>query len=190
MNSNRILKILCSLPVIVGIIYFIPFVGVCLIIMRYFVYGRKKYFSTSISLIIFGLLILIPTGIEKVLSLAKIENINIPYLDTIINSNIYPDLLNYSKFLISVGIVFLIITLALRKLIDKISNYLRTFINAREQIDAENRSKNDMEMKIKQEKAKNTQVVYCPHCGADNILTESGANCKYCRRSLNLKEQR
>jgi hypothetical protein len=187
---NHILKILFSLPIIIVVGYFLPFIGVCLIIMRYFVYSRKKYFSTSVGLIIIGVLILIPISIKKVLELVPIKSVNIPYLDMIISSDIYPNLLNYSKFLISVGIVFLIISLALRKLIDKISNYLKTFISAREQIDAENRSKNDIEMKIKQEKAKNTQVVHCPHCGADNILTESGTNCKYCRRSLSLKEQR
>lgn len=190
MYYNRILRLVCSIPVIVGIGYFIPFVGVCLIIMRYFVYNNKKYYFTSSSLIIIGLLILIPKAIVKVLEIAKIKDISVTYLDTIINSDIYPNLMNYSKFLITVGIIFLLVSLILRNLIDKISNYIRTFINAREQMDAENRSKNDMEMKVKQEKSKNTQVVYCSRCGADNILTETGGTCKYCRTPLKLKVQR
>ena len=36
----------------------------------------------------------------------------------------------------------------------------------------------------KQEKTKNTKVVYCPYCGADNMLTEKVGTCKYCRRKI------
>lgn len=190
MNSNRIIKILCSFPVILIASYFLPFIGVCLIIIRYFVHSTKKCYSTSLILIIFGGLILIPKVIVKVLDIAKIESVNILYLDTIINSEIYPNLLNYSKFLITVGIIFLLISLIFKNLFNKLSNYIRSFINVREQIDADNRQRNDIEIKIKQEKSKNTQVVYCPHCGADNILTEAVGKCKYCRRSLNSKKKR
>lgn len=41
-----------------------------------------------------------------------------------------------------------------------------------------------MEIKLKQERAKNTHVVYFSYCGADNKLTEKTETCKYCRRQI------
>ena len=69
MKNNIILKILLSIPIILIALYFIPFLGVCLIIFKLFVYGSKKSIITSVSLLIVGLLVLIP----KVLSLTKIN---------------------------------------------------------------------------------------------------------------------
>ena len=42
-------------------------------------------------------------------------------------------------------------------------------------------------MKEKREKAKNTHIVYCPYCGADNMLTSNVGRCKYCRRRIEYK---
>ena len=44
-------------------------------------------------------------------------------------------------------------------------------------------------MKEKIEAAKNMTVVYCPHCGADNILTTNVGTCKYCRSRLEVKNK-
>lgn len=184
MNSNRILKILSSLPVIIIVSYFIPFIGVCLIIAHYFIYNNQKYYHIPLSLVSTGLIIIIP----KLLVIINDKWANIPYIKTIYSSGVYPKVLNYSKFLISVGIIFLLLSILFKNLFNKITNYIRTYINKREKIYSEVSQKNDLEIKVKQEKAKNTQVVICPNCGADNILSESIGICKYCRRSLTTKE--
>ena len=44
-------------------------------------------------------------------------------------------------------------------------------------------------LKEKIEAAKNMTVVYCPHCGADNILTTNVGTCKYCRSRLEVKNK-
>ena len=41
-----------------------------------------------------------------------------------------------------------------------------------------------MEIKLKQEKAKNTSYVKCSKCGSDNIVSEKTSRCKYCRSVL------
>ena len=46
-----------------------------------------------------------------------------------------------------------------------------------------------MKMQEKRERAKNTHVVYCPYCGADNMLTEKTGICKFCRRKIEYKEK-
>lgn len=42
MKTNKMLKVISSIPVIVIIGYYIPFIAVCLILIRYFVYKKKK----------------------------------------------------------------------------------------------------------------------------------------------------
>ena len=53
--------------------------------------------------------------------------------------------------------------------------------------EAEVLKQNDLEMKIRQEKVKNTCYVKCPKCGSDNILSEKTGRCKYCRGVLENK---
>ena len=42
MKKNLLLKFLSSLPLILIMLYFIPFLGICLILFRYFVNDNKK----------------------------------------------------------------------------------------------------------------------------------------------------
>lgn len=181
MNTNKMLKILSSLPIILLFLYFIPFIGICLIILRYFVYGTKKYFSVSIDLIATGLILLIPKLFNVCLKLLKIDIIE---FNNIIASDIYLKLIEYSKFIISVGIIFLIISTIFKNVFNKIQSYIKDYVNKQDKIMAEVSKQNDMEIKEKQEKAKNTRVVICPNCGADNIVTEKVGKCKYCRRTI------
>ena len=177
------LKILCSLPVILLFLYFIPFVGVCLIVLRCFIYrGSKKQFISN-SLITIGILIIIPKIIGGVLSLIKMEE-NIPYLKDILNSDIYIKLFDYSKFVLTIGIILLIISAIFKTVSNKISNLASSYINNYQKEMTEVSKQNDMEIKLKQERAKTTRVVYCPNCGADNIVTEKVGKCKYCRQDI------
>lgn len=183
MSSNNMLKILCNLPVILLFLYFIPFVGVCLIVLRFFTYkGSKKQFISS-SLITVGVLIIIPKILGGLLSLIKIED-DIPYLKDILNSDIYVKLFDYSKFILTIGIILLIVSAIFKTISNKISNIASSYINNYQKEMKEVSKQNDMEIKLKQERAKTTRVVYCPNCGADNILAEKVGKCKYCRQDI------
>lgn len=192
MKNNIIFKILASLPVILIMLYFIPFLGVCLILLRYFMYNDKKRISTPIIIVLFGLLVLIPNLVYFILDMVKFDINKIPYLTDIVNSKLYSvNFIDYSKFLICVGIISLIISFVLKTIFDKISSKLnsgiRSYISETQRRDAEISKQNDMEIKIKQEKAKNTGYVKCPKCGSDNILSEKTGICKYCRGVLENK---
>ena len=42
MNKNSLFKLLCSIPVILVFLYFIPFLGICLMLFRCYIYKGKK----------------------------------------------------------------------------------------------------------------------------------------------------
>ena len=189
MKNNLLFKILSSLPVILIALYFIPFLGVCLILLRYFMYDNKKRIPTPMYIVGVGILVLIPKALNLILDVAKVDISTIPYLKDIINAELYNvEFINYSKRLICVGVIFLIISFVLKTIFDKVSSKLnsgiRNYINETQRRDAEISRKNDMEIKIKQEKAKNTGYVECPNCGSDNFLGEKYGTCKYCRSKL------
>lgn len=189
MKNNLLFKILSSLPIILITLYFIPFLGVCLILLRYFMYDNKKRILTPIFIVGVGFLILIPKGLNLVLDVAKVDISTIPYLKDIINAELYNvDFINYSKRLISVGVIFLIISFVLKTIFDKVNSKfnseIRNYIKEIQRRETKISSKNDMEIKIKQEKSKNTSYVKCPNCGSDNLLGEKYGTCKYCRGKL------
>lgn len=187
MKNNLLFKILASLPVILLTLYFIPFLGVILILFRFFIYSNKKI-STSIFITLIGILILIPKIINFILDIFKIDINKVPYLQDALNSNLYNiDFINYSKSLICIGIIFLIISFILTTLFNKLNSNILNYINKQEKRDAEISRENDMKIKIKQEKAKNTSYVKCPYCGSDNLLEEKFGICEYCRRKIENK---
>ena len=187
MKNNLLFKILASLPIILLMLYFIPFLGIILILFRFFVYSNKKI-STSIYITLVGILILIPKIIYFILGIFKIDINTIPYLQDVLNSDLYNiNFINYSKLLICIGIIFLIISFALTAFFNKLNIGILNYISKQEKMDTKISRENDMKIKIKQEKAKNTSYVKCPYCGSDNLLGEKFGICEYCRRKIENK---
>lgn len=192
MSTNKFLKLLCSLPVILLFLYFIPFLGICLILVRPFVYNNKKV-SAPVILIITALVLLIPKLVNIILDIANVKINKIPYLYTILNSKFYNnDILAFSKYLIISGVILIIVSFVLKSLIEKVKNKLNNSVNKYmdKTIEAETKIKkeNDLEIKIRKDNANNTSYVKCPKCGSDNIVTGKFGTCKYCRSSLENKK--
>lgn len=189
MRDNILIRMLCSIPVILALLYFLPFLGVCLIIFRYIVYySDRRRIVTPYYLVSTGIIILIPKLLKFIFNSFEYNADNIPYFNKIINSELYKvNFIDYSKRLITVGIIFLIISSIVSMIVDKAKNSVRSYIENQEKRNAEISRKNDMIMKEKREIAKNTNVVICPYCGADNMLTAKTGTCKYCRRKIESK---
>lgn len=187
MNENKFFKLLCSLPIILIILYFIPFLGICLILFRFYIYRNNKQYKTPILLLLCGLLLLIPKLLDSIMKFLKLNSDEIPYLNNIMNSDIYIKLLSYSKLLITIGIIFLILSFILKNVFNKVNTGIRNYMAEDLKKDYKIRKENDLKMQEKREKAKNTHVVYCPYCGADNMLTEQTGICKFCRRKIEYK---
>ena len=183
---NMFVKILLSLPVIFTTLYFIPFLGICLLVVRLFINNRKNLFTSSI-IFITGILILIPKILNSVLNLIKID---IPFLNDIINNEFYNvNLIKYSKLLITIGVIFLLLTYVIKIIFNKFNNSLISYIKNVELQDEKISKENDLEMKIKREKMKTTNYVKCPYCGSDNIISLKTSRCQYCRRVIENKKE-
>ena len=184
---NMIFKFLCSIPIILVTLYYIPFLGIILILFRYYVYSRKRYYSLPICLIVLGILITIPKLVKVLYNLLKI-NFNLSTINRIVESSIYIKLLSYSKLLITVGVILLILSIIFRNLIMKLLTSLQNYIHKYEKEQREIREKNDLIVKERREIANNTHLVHCPNCGADNTIVGKTGKCKFCRKEIEFKK--
>lgn len=185
MKNTTFLRLLSSIPIILIFLYFIPFLGICLILLRYLYNNKKKRISTSIYLIVLGVFILIPTVLNSILDIMKVPNNTIPYLNNIINLELYHvDFIRYGKLLLTVGIVFLIIKFIFNRLFHKFENSIFSYLQCQQQMEKEIFQKNDLLMQEKRKRALNTHIVHCSYCGAENILSDKVGVCKYCRRKI------
>ncbi|MBE6149194.1 MAG: hypothetical protein E7170_00540 [Firmicutes bacterium] len=180
MNS-KFLKLISSIPVILIVLYFLPFLGICLTVLRCFVHRKGKLLDFSKILILVGILILVPKGVQMLFNLVNFE---FNYLNDLINLEIYNKLIKYSKFILTYGIILIIIYSIFKGAFDKLKSGIGSYIEQTEKTNYEISKENDLKIKEKQERAKTTRAVHCPFCGGDNILTEKTGKCKFCRRTL------
>lgn len=180
---------LCSFLIILLLLYFIPLLGTCLLVYKYFSCNSRKKMFISITLIIISLVILLPKGIHTFVDTFFHSSIKIPYFNKIINAELYNvHFVKYSHSLMTIGILFLFTSLFLKWIHDISLNFINSYISTHEKAETEIFQKNDLIMKQKREKARNTHVVYCPYCGADNLLESNIGICKYCRRRIEYKK--
>lgn len=193
MKNSLMVKILCSYLVIFLALYFLPVVGILLILFRYFVYRDVSNNNVPAILLIIGVLLTIPRLLKYLVDTFNPE-LKIPFLQEIMVSNVYFEMWDFSKLLITLGVVLFILSYIYEGVSKKISSELggslKKFIEDDLKKDEQIRRENDMKMQEKREKAKNTHVVYCPYCGSDNMLTESTGTCKFCCRKIEFKESK
>lgn len=182
MKNNILVKVLCSLPIILIGLYFSRFLGICLIIFRLIAFKNKT--KVSPYLILIGLILLIPKLLGNI-------NLNIPYLEDVLVSSQYASLLSYSKFLIIFGVILLMIEYLVYNVKNSLNSKLKQFSNKveqkiekDEQMHREIAKENDYKMKLRKEEVENTRLVSCPSCGAENLLKNGVGRCKYCRNPL------
>lgn len=192
MKNNLLFRLFLSLPVILVLLYFIPFLGVCLILFRYFIYYNEKRVSVPVVLIVVGIVILVPKILGLIMGILNFDLNIIPSFGKFLNSDLYNvSFISYSKFLITVGIIFFVGSYFLNNIINKtktcLRNGARDYVSNMQKRDMEISRENDMRIKLKQEKAKNTSYVKCPYCGSDNLVSLKFDTCKFCRRKIENK---
>lgn len=170
------INILLSIPILLVTLYFIPFLGVVLVLFRYFKERNKNQYVTAFIFLALGLLCFIPAIIDSFWKNS--------YIKAIVSHKIYSSFISYGKHLIILGVLSIIIIYALNRLGIILGNKTRELIEKEESIERESKDKAQKEIAEKQMKAKNTHVVYCPHCGSDNMLVGNVGTCKYCRRKI------
>jgi len=191
-STNGLVKLICSLPVVLIVLYFLPALGVVMVIARYFIYGERHFFRTPVVLTLAGLILLVPRGLQL-----ATENFNlgftIPYLSDILNFELYPKLADYGQFILIVGIVVLIVSYLLKSFISGLSNNIRSmmsqYASTKQAEEIEIRKENDLKLREKEitSKQKTPHVVKCPHCGKTNSITGTVGKCKSCRSAIEYK---
>lgn len=191
-STNGLVKLICSLPVVLIVLYFLPALGVVMVIARYFIYSERHFFRTPVVLMLAGLILLVPRGLQL-----ATENFNlgftIPYLSDILNFELYPKLADYGQFILIVGIVVLIVSYLLKSFISGLSNNIRSmmsqYASTKQAEEVEIRKENDLKLREKEitSKQKTPHVVKCPHCGKTNSITGTVGKCKSCRSAIEYK---
>lgn len=178
--KSILLKIICSLPVILLTLYFIPFLGIVIILFRILLFPRKKE-SISIWMIITSLLLLLPMLLQYI---SKMTNYKLEIVDKILSWEYYPKVISYSKFLLIVGVITFLVTMLIKRISGKITRSIRKYMRETEAKDLKIKQHNNLKMEEKREIAKKTHVKKCPYCGADNMLTSENGKCNFCRRNI------
>lgn len=188
MSDNQIVKLLCSTPVILAVIFLFPPLGIALMIVRYFLFDNRRRVGVASTCLVIGLIAFLPLCVQKILELVQYNEV--PYLKDLVYSPFYlEDILMYGKKLIIIGIVFLIASVVLKKVFNninyKIKNSAKQYVEQKQKQEAEIFRQNDLEIKKRKEVANNSYTVVCPNCGASNVLTSKTEKCAYCRTALN-----
>lgn len=191
-STNGLVKLICSLPVVLIVLYFLPVLGVIMVIARYFIYSERHFFRTPVVLMLAGLILLVPRGLQL-----ATENFNlgftIPHLSNILNFELYPKLADYGQFILIVGVVILIVSYLLKSFISGLSNNIRSmmsqYASTKQAEEVEIRKENDLKLREKEitSKQKTPHVVKCPHCGKTNSITGTVGKCRSCRSAIEYK---
>jgi len=191
MKDNLIFKILCSYPVILITLFFMPVIGIILIFFRFYMY-RDRIFRIPITILVVGLVLLIPKLLDYIFDLIKFDSSKIPYFDTVVDSAIYDRLIGFSKFIIAASIIILIVSFIVKNIASKLDvkaeQAVKNYVERQEAKELEIHEKNDLLVKKRASEANNTHVVKCPSCGGYNTLVYNTGTCKYCRRKIQYKE--
>ena len=189
---KKILTLLCSIPVILVALYFIPFLGIVLILFRAYYKSQEKIYKLPVFLIVTAFVIFIPKIVYLIVNALAIK-VKIPYLDKILSLDVYSKLITYGKYLIIIGVVYVLLRYIITNVFMKVKSSLNSkfgdFIERNEKRTYEIQKENDLKLKENQEKAKNTHFVSCPTCGSDNVIHGNIGTCKHCRRTLTFEEK-
>ena len=183
--SSLFLKLIISVPVIVAATLLAPVLGVLLMILRYIVSDSRKDRRGSISVIIIGLLLLIPRWVFLLSEGMHFDMAVTTFLKNIVNNDFYMNNVTTCGFaLIIIGIVSLIISIIFNNLLAHFKSMLSGAIERNEVKHAEIEKENNFRVKEMEYKAQNSHVVSCPKCGADNTIVGDSGVCLYCRQPI------
>lgn len=117
-------KILCSIPVILVVLYFIRPLGVILLIARLFIYGTYRYYRVPTTILIIALLCLVPRGYEL---LQNNFGEYIPTFQPLVdfrNIPFYEKLTDFGRSTVIISIVILILSAIFGKIANLASHAL------------------------------------------------------------------
>lgn len=186
-------KLICSLPVLLVTLYFVPPLGVVLTIARLFIYGSYRYYRVPAVILVVALLCLAPRGYEL---LQQNFGESIPVFQPFIDFRAHPlfaKLTDFGRWTAIFSVIMIIASLALGKVANLVSQALRmarmasSASRANAGSDSSTR-KTPVMQKDGREADPSDQstphVVKCPSCGKANHIIGTVGTCKACRSAI------
>ena len=180
--NNQVLKLIFSLPVVLLLLYLFPVLGVFFAIGHLF-YHKKAYYYLPRLFLSIGIILCLPKILEIV---SQKFSFTIASLSELLEMPIYSQMYSYGELLVILGVILLVLSELFNVLARLGRNSLIDYIKGQELETAKLTAKNELKMKEKIEKSKNSHVVICPYCGADNLIYGNSGTCKYCRKKISL----
>lgn len=186
-------KLICSLPVLLVTLYFVPPLGVVLTIARLFIYGSYRYYRVPAVILVVALLCLAPRGYEL---LQQNFGESIPVFQPFIDFRAHPlfaKLTDFGRWTAIFSVIMIIASLALGKVANLVSQALRMARTASSASRANAGSdsstrKTPVMQKDGREADPSDQstphVVKCPSCGKANHIIGTVGTCKACRSAI------
>ena len=186
-------KLICSLPVLLVTLYFVPPLGVALTIARLFIYGSYRYYRVPAAILVVALLCLAPRGYEL---LQQNFGESIPAFQPLIDFRAHPlftKLTDFGRWTAIFSVIMIIASLALAKVANLASQALRMarMAGSASHTNAGSESstrKTPVMQKDGREADPSDQstphVVKCPSCGKANHIIGTVGTCKSCRSAI------
>ena len=179
-------KLICSLPVILVTLYFVPPIGIILTIARLFIYGSYRYYRVPAAIIVVALLCLVPRAYEL---LQQNFGVNIPFLQFLVDFRLHPlyqKLTDFGRWVAIFSLIMFVVSLILGKVATAVSGALRMARMA-----SSERSTNTNKPGLTHDNPAKHQtdqttphVVKCPDCGKANHIIGTVGTCKSCRNAI------
>ena len=185
-------KIICSLPVLLITLYFVPPLGVVLTIARLFIYGSYRYYRVPAAILVVALLCLAPRGYEL---LQQNFGDSIPAFQPFIDfrsHQLFAKLTDFGRWTAIFSIITIIASLALGKVANLASQALRMARMAsshtgRTASGSDTRKTPIMQKdnaQVNPSDQSTPHVVKCPNCGKANAIKGTVGTCKACRTAI------
>ena len=186
-------KLICSLPVLLITLYFVPPLGVILTVARLFIYGSYRYYRVPAAILIVALLCLVPRGYEL---LQQNFGNSVPTFQPLIDFRAHPlfaKLTDFGRWTAIFSVIMIIASLALGKVANLASQALRMarMANSTGHSNTSNDNttrKTPVMQKDGREADPSDQstphVVKCANCGKANHIIGTVGTCKACRTAI------
>lgn len=186
-------KLICSLPVLLVTLYFVPPLGVVLTIARLFIYGSYRYYRVPAAILVVALLCLAPRGYEL---LQQNFGESTPVFQPLIDFRAHPlfaKLTDFGRWTAIFSVIMIIASLALGKVANLVSQALRMARMAgsasRTNAGSESSTRKTPVMQKDGREAdpsdqSTPHVVKCKNCGKANHIIGTVGTCKACRTAI------
>lgn len=179
-------KLICSLPVILITLYFVPPIGIILTIARLFIYGSYRYYRVPAAILVVALLCLVPRAYEL---LQQNFGVNIPFLQFLVDFRLHPlyqKLTDFGRWVAIFSLIMFVVSLILGKVATAVSGALRMArMASSERSTNTNKPGLTPDNPAKHQTDQTTpHVVKCLNCGKANHITGTVGTCKACRSAI------